>query len=815
MDFCLLYFGNKNQCKLNLQLFKFMRILIYTGYHNPKWNPLSVDKIGLGGTEQCVLNLAKQLSSENEVYVVGDVIEGTYDNVIYFQTETALKSLENKYIDCVIGVSYINYLLHLSSLNFNHSLFWVHNTDFYSWHNGQQLKNHGRYLLQHEKLTQIICLTNWHKNSFAEKYPEIKNKIKVIGNGVNTNSFVESTQKIKNSFIYTSHSERGLQIILKEWSNIVNKLPDATLHISTPEYGLEYFHENYSADIKNMKSVFFHGSLPIKKLYELMAQSEYWYYPTDYEETFCITALEMLGHEVKPIANKIAGLKETLNDFNLNTFDDLQNKIDFNLVRDYIKKCDWSNIKKLWTSHITMNKQNIQTVKQSKEIDCVYVISLTTKKDLLENWKTEIRTKMLPWYLGPIVCKRGVNGKYVDQKWLNKNNYQLYDNWKIDQHDNSYWSNDLTKGEIGCAISHHQVWVHAFENNFSNILILEEDFSTVSQVSKDVLNKIPSDYDLFYLGRNPLYTWWKSKYEDEPVGDGTIVKPAPSFNAHAYMLSQKGIKSLLDQNFHSYLFPVDDFFIACSNGHIRNDLNFIHNDLITYAVTEDLVSQNRPSEDTGPRTYGEHRKHSDLYTYFDNPNEWKEKFIAYSARTKEWDLIIDEPFDNCFSMPLFTKEFCEKIREEAEYADSWTTDRHEYYPTTDMLLDQIDMTEIYYDILKEYVFPACKFAFQLDGQGWDDMESEDFLAKYTSDAQGHLSLHHDHSNITALVTLSSFDEYEGGGTWFSHQKKLIKEKQGYVSIHPGNITHKHGARATTNGKRYIIVSFMKNMQFMK
>ena len=40
-------------------------------------------------------------------------------------------------------------------------------------------------------------------------------------------------------------------------------------------------------------------------------------------------------------------------------------------------------------------------------------------------------------------------------------------------------------------------------------------------------------------------------------------------------------------------------------------------------------------------------------------------------------------------------------------------------------------------------------------------------------------------------------------------KKLVKEKQGYVSIHPGNITHRHGARATTKGKRYILVSFMK------
>ena len=149
-----------------------------------------------------------------------------------------------------------------------------------------------------------------------------------------------------------------------------------------------------------------------------------------------------------------------------------------------------------------------------------------------------------------------------------------------------------------------------------------------------------------------------------------------------------------------------------------------------------------------------------------------------------------------------------KNKRRNEHADSWTTDRHEFYPTTDMLLEVLDFTDIYYEVLKEYVMPASIFLYNLSSSGWDTMTTEDFLAKYVPTAQGHLALHHDSSDITALVTLSNFDEYEGGGTYFSHQKKLIKEQQGYVSIHP-NITHRHGARATTKGTRYIIVSFMK------
>jgi glycosyltransferase involved in cell wall biosynthesis len=204
------------------------------------------------------------------------------------------------------------------------------------------------------------------------------------------------------------------------------------------------------------------------------------------------------------------------------------------------------------------------------------------------------------------------------------------------------------------------------------------------------------------------------------------------------------------------------------------------------------------------------RLHPELYTYYDDIDEWKNRFITYSARTKEWDLITDEPFTNTFSFPLFTSEFCRMIREEAEHSNAWTINRHDYYPTTDMVLQTIGLHDIYMEVLREYVMQMSVHMWALEGEGWDNLQSENFLAKYTPNAQGHLAIHHDSSDITALVQLSDLDEYDGGGTWFRRQKQLLKNPIGYVTIHPGNITHKHGARAVTDGTRYIIVSFMKN-----
>ena len=50
-------------------------------------------------------------------------------------------------------------------------------------------------------------------------------------------------------------------------------------------------------------------------------------------------------------------------------------------------------------------------------------------------------------------------------------------------------------------------------------------------------------------------------------------------------------------------------------------------------------------------------------------------------------------------------------------------------------------------------------------------------------------------------------DFEGGGTFFKKQRVTVQPPKGNVTIHPGSITHKHGARPTTSGARYIIVSF--------
>ena len=85
---------------------------------------------------------------------------------------------------------------------------------------------------------------------------------------------------------------------------------------------------------------------------------------------------------------------------------------------------------------------------------------------------------------------------------------------------------------------------------------------------------------------------------------------------------------------------------------------------------------------------------------------------------------------------------------------------------------------------------------------WDNP----FVAKYSSDGQSFVEPHHDESVCATIVSLN--DDYEGGGTYFEKQKKLVNEKKGWCTLHPSRLTHRHGSKRVTKGNRYILVNFI-------
>lgn len=283
-----------------------MRILFHVGYFKNQWN--ANNQIGIGGSEVAVIKVAEALTSFGwKVVVGGYVAEETINGVEWMPTEKVHQKYFNAF-DVIVGVSYIHFTLEYEDYGAK-KLFWIHNTDYHPWYNGIQIAD-SETLLGPGDIDGFICLTNWHKQQWSQKYSLDPERFFVIGNGIDTSTFVGHPVRVKNRFIWSSAPERGLDDLLNHWHLIKEALPDATLHVYSPGYATATA-EGWGRE--GLEGVEFMGTVSQDKLHYAMLQAEYWPYLTSYEETYCITALEMQYAGVLPITTSVAALSETVN----------------------------------------------------------------------------------------------------------------------------------------------------------------------------------------------------------------------------------------------------------------------------------------------------------------------------------------------------------------------------------------------------------------------------------------------------------------------------------------------------------------------
>jgi glycosyltransferase involved in cell wall biosynthesis len=284
-----------------------MRILFYTGYFKKSWN--ANNQIGIGGSEVAVVKIAEALTRFGwKVVVSGNVIEEKINGVEWLPTE----KLHQKYFDqfdVIVGISYIHFVLEFEDYENAKKLFWIHNTDYHPWFRGVEIDD-SETLLGSNDIDGFICLTNWHKEQWSQKYSLDPSRFHVIGNGIDTSSFIGHPRRVKNRFIWSSAPERGLNDLLDNWNNIREALPGASLHIYSPGYSVATI-ERFGRE--GLEGVEFMGTATQEELHYAMLQAEYWLYLTSYEETYCITALEMQYAGVVPITTPVAALAETVN----------------------------------------------------------------------------------------------------------------------------------------------------------------------------------------------------------------------------------------------------------------------------------------------------------------------------------------------------------------------------------------------------------------------------------------------------------------------------------------------------------------------
>ena len=364
---------------------KSKNILLYSGYSPFKWNYTFSINNALGGSETAVTCLTKNFPKDYTIYVAGDVEEETVENIRYINFKNLNNLIKTTAFHSIIVSRYLNFYELYRNFSAYQTFIWGHDITLYAY--GSDLSVEGILSKWESKITGCICQTEWHKNLFLSSFPQLKDKITTINNGINVDLFntkdITKVNKITNRFIYTSCSERGLLKLVQLWPSILDNLPDAELVISS--------YNNFpksDEDIKILEiitkipSIKHMGKLNRSELYNLMATAEYWLYTSYFQETSCITSLELLASEVICLYYPVAGLINTIGDYGIkisegNEIDALlslsnNKKTELKIKgKEYALSCSWQNrviewSKLLFLHNDPLNVTNVTNVTNDK-----------------------------------------------------------------------------------------------------------------------------------------------------------------------------------------------------------------------------------------------------------------------------------------------------------------------------------------------------------------------------------------------------------------------------------------------------------------
>ncbi|XP_078472127.1 LOW QUALITY PROTEIN: procollagen galactosyltransferase 1-like [Lampetra planeri] len=161
----------------------------------------------------------------------------------------------------------------------------------------------------------------------------------------------------------------------------------------------------------------------------------------------------------------------------------------------------------------------------------------------------------------------------------------------------------LTRGEIGCFLSHHHVWEQVVSRGLSSVLLFEDDCRfeqnfrrrlelTMAEVSAQGLQ-----WDLIYVGRKRMQV---ERPEAAVPGVRALVVPDYSYWTLSYALSLRGAQKLLLAQPLSRMVPVDEFLPVMYDKHPTYCAPFSPRDLLAFSLEPLLVF---PSHYAGQALY--------------------------------------------------------------------------------------------------------------------------------------------------------------------------------------------------------------------
>lgn len=102
----------------------------------------------------------------------------------------------------------------------------------------------------------------------------------------------------------------------------------------------------------------------------------------------------------------------------------------------------------------------------------------------------------------------------------------------------------LTKGAVGCAMSHKLIWEDVAKNKKDLVLILEDDaviLPDFRQKISSIISELPPKWDILYLG--------SGQYTIEKSISPHLARPSKIYGLFGYVINWRGARRLLKQCF--------------------------------------------------------------------------------------------------------------------------------------------------------------------------------------------------------------------------------------------------------------------------
>lgn len=185
-------------------------------------------------------------------------------------------------------------------------------------------------LVLNDLIDEFFVLSDFQQIEYLKKtsVEKLEEKIWKTRNGIKPGNYnnIDIWSKDPNMFVVNYNYSKGVPLQQELWDSIKKKInnPNQTLHIIGGFYLFKDKREGMQNDMEQLKdkykddpSIIFHGFLPQSEVFEILSKQSFFLYPSTFPETYGISLIECIQHNVVPICINFGSIKEVQGNYSI------------------------------------------------------------------------------------------------------------------------------------------------------------------------------------------------------------------------------------------------------------------------------------------------------------------------------------------------------------------------------------------------------------------------------------------------------------------------------------------------------------------